>query len=119
MRPEGVGLRLAVQEFFVEGPLARHVEDLRNPVRSRRADRATTYQRYPRSWVLAFSSKNHPEVDAAVQAAADTLAAAAYDVVEVDALMLGEAASLWRKLALPDFDNLASAPRSTSPQARV
>ena len=122
MGPEGVGLRLAVQEFFVEGPLALHIEDLRlalsilaqddprDPTAASSAVAVRTER--PRVGVVVdpgsfpFAGKNRPEVDSAVRSAADTLATAGYDVVEVDAPMLGEAASLWWKLTMPDFDSL-------------
>ena len=119
---EGIGARLSTREFFAEGPLARHIDDLRlalsvlaqHDPRDPTATPSATAERvsHPRIGVVLdpgafpFAAKSQPEVDVAVRAAADRLAAEGYDVVEVDAPMLGEAASLWWKLVMPDLDGM-------------
>lgn len=119
---EGIGARLSTREFFVEGPLARHVDDLRlalsvlaqSDPRDPAATPNATAERLTRPRIgvvldpgeFPFASRNVPEVDVSVREAADRLAAAGYDVVEVAAPALGEVASLWWKLVMPDLDGM-------------
>jgi amidase len=113
-------MRLGQQQFQVEGPIARHVDDLRlalsvlrGPDR-RDPEAVPTTQKSgrgrPRVGVVLdvaehpFATRSTPEVAAAQQQAAERLGGEGYEVVEVQAPQLGEAASLWWRLAMPDFD---------------
>lgn len=120
--PPGRGVPLAVQQFGVEGPLARTVEDLRLglsvmegadprdpvavPVRHLSPRAAGGPVRValvtePGSHPLA--ARGTPATSEAVRTAGDWLADAGYEVEEVTLPALGEAAGLWWRLALTEF----------------
>lgn len=117
--PPGEGNRLAIEQFFVEGPIARHVEDLRLALdviagpdpRDPATVSATRLNGSgrPRIGVVLdvgeqpFATHSTAEVLTAQREAAERLASAGYEVVEVQAPQLGELASLWWQLAMPDF----------------
>jgi amidase len=119
--PTSDGMALAVREFLVEGPIARTTDDLRialqilqrpdprDPDAAPPPPKATSSDVRPRIALVrdpgdhAFAIPNVAEVDSALTAAAERLAAQGYDVVELRIPELGEAATLWWQLAITEF----------------
>jgi len=117
--PQGLGMRISSREFQVDGPIARHVDDLRLALsilakadpRDPEATPGFTATRManPRIGVVLdpgdapFAGPSTPEVEKSVREVADTLRAAGYEVDEIEVPQLGEAASLWLRLAFADF----------------
>jgi amidase len=110
-------LLLAEQEMLVEGPMARHVEDLRAAL----LGLAGPHVRDPRSLPVALTDlrpgdrlrialvaeppggATHPEIAGAVRAAADHLADAGHEVVEATPPGYEEAIERWATLLLSDL----------------
>ncbi|GAA5210745.1 amidase [Streptomyces thinghirensis] len=106
---------LTVQLFYTDGPLARSVADLELALSvMRRPDPGDPF------WVDASLGESgpckvlvargwlgldlHPEVAAGLDAAAQHLEAAGYELVEAELPMLEEAVELWRDLGATEID---------------
>ncbi|MEU9448875.1 amidase [Streptomyces sp. NPDC048277] len=120
--PPGWGVPLAVQQFGVEGPLARTVADLRlglsvmegpdprDPMAVPVRHLAPGPEDRPVCVAMVTDPGDHPlagrgrrETDDAVRTAGAWLADAGYEVEEVELPALGEAATLWWRLVLTEF----------------
>ena len=115
----GMGMPLCVQHFGVEGPIGRSVADVRlglramesgdfrDPVWKPVREFSTTR---PARVAVITNPGDHPlagpgqaETDSAVRTAGAWLAAAGYEVEEVELPALGEAATLWWQLTLTEL----------------
>lgn len=109
---------LANQQYVVQGPIARRIGDLRLALHAMEApdprDPGAGGTRpagpVPRRIAMVTSagdqgivSGSEPDVDDALRQAGRWLADAGYEVDEVTLPLLGEAATLWWKLALTEF----------------
>ena len=117
--PQGLGMRVSSREFQVDGPIARHVEDLRLALSvvakpdPRDPDATPGYAAArvtrPRIGVVLdpgdapFAGSGTPEIEKSVREVAATLRSDGYEVDEIVVPQLGEAASLWLRLAFADF----------------
>ncbi|MDQ0728832.1 amidase [Microbacterium sp. W4I20] len=107
---------LTEQFFAVNGPIARHIDDLdtvfslihgadgMDPTAASiphpsgyDGPRRVAVSRDPLGWGV------DPEVAQAISVAADALAADGWEVVDVEAPMIEEAALLWRRLSVTEF----------------
>nr|WP_280422733.1 amidase [Nocardia carnea] len=117
-----VGVAMSIQQMSVEGPLARTVEDLRLALRVMQApdprdpnavalasDRRADYAPARRVALVVdagqgpFAGAGRPETIEAVRTAGQWLSAAGYEVEEVSLPALGDAATLWNKIALTEL----------------
>lgn len=119
--PAGMGMPLSIQQFGVQGPMGRTVSDVRLGLRAMEsADSRDPMwlpvrqleQARPIRVGVVTDPGNHPlagpgraESDAAVRTAAGWLSAAGYTVEEVELPALGEAATLWWQLTLPNLQS--------------
>lgn len=121
--PQNAGMRLVQRQFQVDGPIARTVADLRialavtaghdyrDPESIPATVAARPVQGRPRIGVVVepsggeFANPCSPEAKAALIEAAGRLSDEGYDVAEVAVPELGQAADLWWKLALIDFQS--------------
>ncbi|MFE1663634.1 amidase [Microbacterium sp. P02] len=110
----GHPVALTLQQFSVNGPLARTIDDLArvfdiirgvdldDPVSADvvglRADRVPR-----RAGVLRADTDMAPDVAAGLSRAAASLRSAGWDVIDVDAPRLEDAAAIWRRLACTDM----------------
>ncbi|MFG2940317.1 amidase [Streptomyces sp. NPDC048282] len=120
--PPGWGVPLAVQQFGVEGPMARSIADLRlglgvmsgadprdpmavpaQHLAPRPEDRPIRVGIVTDPGSHALAGKGRPETREAVRTAGAWLADAGYEVEEVELPALGEAATLWWTLVMTEF----------------
>ena len=109
----GYPVALTLQEFSVNGPMARTVDDVALALAvmsGMDADDpasldAPPVRDLPRrvGVVRSFGDGVDPQVAAGIERAAASLAAAGWEVVEVEAPRLEEAAVLWRRLSCTDM----------------
>jgi amidase len=100
---------LSVQQFNVQGPMARTVEDLRLALDVMAAPSPRDPGQVPggkatgaRRVSVAIPDDTAPSIAAAVRTAADALAAAGYDIVEAMPPAVEDAAQLWSELLIDD-----------------
>ncbi len=114
---EPVNMMLAAQQMVVEGPMARHVGDVRAALQVL----AGAHPRDPRALPVMLTDladgervtvavlaeppggSTHPEIAAAVRAAADILSDAGHDVIEATPPGYEQTIDLWAALLLADI----------------
>lgn len=109
----GYPVALTLQEFSVNGPMARSVDDVAlalSLMQGRDADDpvsvdAPVVRDLPRrvGVVREVGTAVAPQVATGIERAAASLASAGWDVVDVEAPRLEEAAVLWRRLSCTDM----------------
>ncbi|MEV6338801.1 amidase [Nocardia vinacea] len=115
----GMGMPLCIQQFGVEGPIGRSVADVRlglhamesadfrdplwKPVRELPATRPVRVAVVTNPGDHPLAGPGRTETDSAVATAGAWLAAAGYEVEEVELPALGEAATLWWQLTLTEL----------------
>src|SRR4051794_30979519 len=100
---------LSIQQFNVQGPMARTVEDLRLALDVIAAPSPRDPWHVPggaasgpRRVSVALPDETAPSIAAAVRAAADALSAAGYEVVDAMPPGVEQAAQLWSELLIDD-----------------
>jgi amidase len=107
----GYPVALTLQEFSVNGPMARTVDDVAlalSVMQGADADDPVSLEAppphgLPRRVGVVRGPQVDPQVAGGIERAAASLSAAGWEVVEVEAPRLEEAAVLWRRLSCTDM----------------